>query len=95
MAHQYSKPLSNEDRILILQMATGKPWEYLSDLEMEYFGVTSYYANEMRDIFRARIGDPYAENFNNVYDEYLLDLYQDLIVPPGIPTGLLLALTQP
>jgi len=95
MAHIYKSPLSNEDRIFILQFATSSGARYITELERLHFGVTSYYTNEMREKMRYRVNDPYAENFNAIYDEYLLDLYADLLVPPGIPTGLLLALTQP
>ena len=93
--YKYKSPLSNEDRIFILQLATGSSARYITQLERIYFGVTSYYRNEMREKMRARVGDPYAENFDAIYDEFLLSLYQDLINQnSGQPVGLLLALTQ-
>lgn len=71
------KPLSNRERIQILQEYLGSSKEYLSDLEKEHFQITSYFPREMREKFKAKISNVYTGSFDSKYDDYLLVLWQE------------------
>jgi len=93
-----NKPLTNTQRILILQEKLGGGSDYISDLEKDHFGFSS------RSMMRAFMGayvQAKNDNFDSVYDDYLLYLWDQLNTTPpvvggdntGRPMGLLLALT--
>lgn len=93
------KPLTNMQRILILQAKQNGGSNYLSDLEREHFGTNA--RSRMRPYMHQYV-QAMDGAFDDVYDDYLLYLWDQIQNPipvggtggPGSPIGLLLALTQ-
>ena len=91
-----TKPLTNQERVVILQAKTGKSYDHIADLEREHFG--SNRLTRMLEYFRTKINP--TGSFDNKYDDYLLQIWDDLQTPAGgpggigSPIGLLIALTQ-
>lgn len=98
------KPLTNQQRVEILSAYNGVANRYLADQEQFHFGATSQKPRRLRELFPAKLdGDVFNGAFDDIYDDYLLALWDEMQEPavpaggpggPGSPIGLLLALTQ-
>lgn len=94
-------PLTNIQRILILQQYESRSDRFLSDLERVHFNTNA--RSEMRPLMAPKVSNTDGA-FDDVYDEYLLALWDELnagsapeVGGPGgdgSPIGLLFALTQ-
>ena len=90
-----NKPLTNTQRILILQARTTALSGYLADLEKIHFNTTA--RSEMRGYMNNYV-QAIDGSFQDVYDDYLLYLWDELnapVTPPGgvgergVPIGLM------